>query len=517
MTAEPVTHHARVREAESAELVAAMSSPRFYAGHPAVEVRETHGSWVFLAGDRAYKVKKPVRYPFLDYSTRRRRHAACVEEVRVNRELAPSLYLGVRPIVRRRGTLALGYGREPHAVEHAVEMVRFDERATLAAQWAAGAVTLADLGEVGLALAAFHAGARIVTGRGAAAVQARLDRDLEELLDLAPAGPRRLRLGALERFAQAFMIAEAGALDTRARAGLVRDGHGDLRAEHVLLAPRVTFVDRIEFDPALRHVDVGADLAFLLMDLERLGGRAPARAVLAAYRAAGGHPGDDRLLAFHAAHRALVRAKVALLARAEEKADEALAFAGRLAWRTRLPLGLVICGPSASGKSTLAARLAARSGLPVISSDTTRKQLAGLPPTARARAEHYSSEMDRRTYLELARRARAAAEREGGVIVDATFRRAADRALLRANLAGVPLAWVQCTVPRAEQARRAAARLADPGRISDANPAIAALQARGFEPLDEVAPGRHLPVRTDRDPDRVADEVEALLDARARP
>jgi aminoglycoside phosphotransferase family enzyme/predicted kinase len=508
------THRAPSRETDTAELVTAMSSPRFYPGHPPVAVRETHGSWVFLAGERAYKVKKPVRYPFMDYSTLEQRHAACVEEVRVNRPLAPDLYLGVRPILRRRGSLALGGLREAHAVEYAVEMLRFDERTTLAARLAAGTATCSDARAVGRAVADFHARAEIVAGGGAPAVQARLDRDLEELLGLVRGGPRVAALGGLERFGQAFVLANAAEMDARARAGLVRDGHGDLRTDHVLLEPRLTLLDRIEFDASLRRVDVAADLAFLLMDLEHSGAQAQASALLSAYREAGGDAGDDRLLAFHSAHRALVRAKVALLSDREREADALLALAQRFAWRTRLPLALVVCGPSASGKSTLAARLGARSALPVVASDVTRKRLAGLPATARAAAHHYSREMDTRTYAELARTARAEARVAHGAIIDATFRRAGDRALLRAAFGEMPLVWVQCAVPREEQARRAAARLADSSRISDATPAVAALQARTFEPLDEVAPGDHLLVRTDCDPEVCADEVEALLDAR---
>ena len=155
-------------------------------------------------------------------------------------------------------------------------------------------------------------------------------------------------------------------IERRARAGAVRDGHGDLRCEHVLPGPPVRVVDRIEFDPALRRMDVSRDLAFLAMDLEAHGRRRAARELLGAYRRAGGRPGSEQLRSFHAAHRALVRAKVALIAagavhgserrRRREHAERLWGLAERLCWRARAPVAIVVCGPPASGKSTLAAR-----------------------------------------------------------------------------------------------------------------------------------------------------------------
>jgi len=206
----------------------------------------------------------------------------------------------------------------------------------------------------------------------------------------------------LERFAHAFVVAHAQLLDVRARRGLVREVHGDLRAEHVLLNGAPQVVDCVEFDRRLRELDVADEIAFLVMDLVASGGERFARMLVEAYRRAGGDPGPDQLIAFYASYRALVRAKVALLravqhpaggsdqGRESAAARELLALAERFAWRARLPLVIVTCGVPAAGKSHLAAALAELSHLPHLSSDVTRKLLVGvtrgsgpvMPPTA---------------------------------------------------------------------------------------------------------------------------------------
>ena len=192
---------------------------------------------------------------------------------------------------------------------------------------------------------------------------------------------------------RAVLAGRRAELRRRAAAGLVRDGHGDLRAEHVVLERGIEIVDCVEFDPALREIDVGLDLAFLVMDLMRRDERLAA-ALVSAYREAGGDPGDDALVAFFAAQRALIRAKVALVRAgqvdgadaARRRADAAalLELAGRLGWRVRLGAAAIVCGAAASGKSTLAAALAERAGATVLSSDIVRKELVGVPATARA-------------------------------------------------------------------------------------------------------------------------------------
>jgi predicted kinase len=256
------------------------------------------------------------------------------------------------------------------------------------------------------------------------------------------------------------------------------------------------------------------------MDLQRLGAARLAGELVDAYRAHGGDPGDDGLLAFYAAQRAWVRAKIELLraaqieaaggsaAGARDGAERLLALARRFAWRARQPLLLVVCGLSGSGKSHLIGALAAASGLRAITSDGVRKELAGEWGGADLL---YSHERNSQTYVELGRLAATELERSGAVMVDATFRHREDRRAF-AHAAGDAFAaarFVECVAPRELRLRRVRRRSAT-RNPSDATPAVAAAQE--FYPLDEIPASAHLPLRTDRPAGSSVAEVERWLD-----
>jgi aminoglycoside phosphotransferase family enzyme/predicted kinase len=514
---------------EHPEVVRAMLDPGFYPNRPArVELRETHASWVFLAGELAYKLKKPVRFPFLDYGTPEQRQRMCREEVRVNSSLAPAYYLGVGSVARRDGRLELAPEDDPGAIDYVVEMRTIPEELTLERLASEGTLDESQIDAVARALARFHAEAPAL-GDPALRVSRLLQALAENLETLRSAGPPAIpeaRLQAAERFTDAFLRARRGQLEQRAEAGLVRDGHGDLRAEHVILTDPVQIFDRIEFDPALREIDVAADLAFLVMDLGRLGAWSHSRRLAVAYREAGGDPGDEPLLSFLAAYRAWVRAKVACLRAAEpgvggaqagsaiEQARALHALGHRFAWRARLPFVLFVCGVAASGKTTLADEAAALSGLPQIGSDATRKRLAGLAPTERGAPEHYSGEFNRRTYRALGAAAAGAVAVHGGASGDATARGRADRDAFRAGLGdcGAPVLFARCLAPAPLLLERARLRQSRPGRVSDAGPEVVESQIGRFEPLDEVPEGLRAEVRTDRDRGAQLLDLESLLD-----
>jgi aminoglycoside phosphotransferase family enzyme/predicted kinase len=508
-------------------VLAAMSDPATYGTAVArVEVVETHCSRVFLAGDSAYKVKKPVVLPFLDFGTAPRRRDLCREEVRLNRRLAPRTYIGPVALVRRDGRFALvpdDGATVPDAIETAVEMRRFAPEATLAAHVRAGTATAADARRIGRLLRHFHAIARRSRDVDGAtrALRAAVDTTLDDL----GVSPGAARIEALRRFLVAALTARAGDLAARGARGLVCDGHGDLRAEHVLLTDPLEVVDCIEFDPTLRVADVAVDLSFLVMDLEALGAPLLAREVVDAYRDAGGDPGDDALLAMLACFRALVRAKVAAVRAGQADADAARSYAEveayielaeRFAWRVRRPLVLVCAGSPASGKSTLAAALARRSGLPHLASDVVRKRIFGLAPTARAPATAYTATVSERVYTVLGEQAAAAVRALGGAVVDATFGTAAARAAFARGLGeGVaPALFVECRAPAPLLERRAAERARRADRVSDATPDVVRRRVATWEPLAEVPWHRRLVVPTDRPPEAVLDAVLAWLDRR---
>ena len=322
--------------------------------------------------------------------------------------------------------------------------------------------------------------------------------NLRELAGLEP--PDSPAIIAAEGFGEAFLRAHASELERRRSSGLVRDGHGDLRCEHLLVRPTVRVVDRVEFDPKLRCTDIACDLAFLMMDLEAHGRRDAAEELLREYRDRGPDPGSDALLSFFAAYRAFVRAKVALIAAGGQEGAERAALRAegdamralgeRLCWRARTPLAIVVCGPAASGKSTLAAEIAHRSDFTVMSSDAVRKGLAGLPVTEHAGPELYTSAASQETYERLGCEAARVLGDGGGVIVDATCRRRSDRAPLLAHLHRVDASVlaVRCEVPLALALTRAAHRVGSAMSASDATPAIVAAQHEEFEALTELEP-----------------------------
>jgi aminoglycoside phosphotransferase family enzyme/predicted kinase len=494
-----------------------------------VPVRETHISWVFLAGERAYKLKKPIVLAFLDYGTPERRRRMCAEEVRLNRRLASDTYLGVRAIVPTAAGLELAQDDDPRAIDYVVEMRRYEERDTLAATFERGELIRTQVVELAGRLARFHADSpRARSGEdGAEAVDREVQRNVEELLAVAPSGGERRQIRVLARFLSAFVTARAETFDARAARGCTRECHGDLRAEHVVLHPFVSVVDCVEFDVGLRTLDVADDLAFLIMDLAALGGEAIARELVDAYRGAGGDCGDDALLAFFAVHRALVRAKVLLVragqsppasaayGHASAAARELIALAARFAWRARMPLAIVLCGVPASGKSLLAAALAGASGWPHVCSDVVRKGLAGITPTERASPEHYGEQWTRATYSELGRRAAADVGAHGGVLVDATCRHRRDRDAFRDSFAdAAPLLFVECLTPAEVLARRAAAREHDRHRVSDATLDVVMRERHAWEPLDEVPARAHLMLRSDQAVEAILTDLIALLDER---
>jgi aminoglycoside phosphotransferase family enzyme/predicted kinase len=509
------------------DLLTALAAPETYGVSRPVAVHETHASWVFVAGDHAYKIKKPVALGFLDYSTLSRRYAACLEEVRINRELAPGIYLGVLAVVRTPNGFRLAMEDTDGAIEYAVEMQSFHEADTMEGMIAAGTLTPAHIQGIARRLASFHGSAPRVVGGGPSQVLQTWQTNIQELGRLEyPTG--RWDLGVAEHFGEAFVSAHAREIEQRVRDGHVRDVHGDLRCEHVLVRPAVRVVDRIEFDPALRCTDVAAEVAFLTMDLEAHGQAWAARELVDAYVQAGGSAGGEALRSFYAADRALVRVKVTLLDAAEhepsaraarfERAERLWALAERLCWRARRPLAIVVCGPPASGKSTLAAEISRHSHLPVVSSDVVRKHLAGLPATGRARPEHYTEEFTHATYDLLGEEALGHL-REGGVIVDATCHSPGQRKLLldHLKLPGSTYLIVHCQTTLEIALRRAAERMHMAERTSDATPDIVARQFCCFQSPDELPAGSVLTLSTELPLDLQAAKVARAVDERLSP
>jgi aminoglycoside phosphotransferase family enzyme/predicted kinase len=409
-----------------------------------VELVQTHISWVLLAGDYAYKLKKPVNLGFLDYTTLERRQQMCEREVVLNRRLCSGIYLDVLPVRLKNGRAVLG-GDGGEIVDYAVRMRRLPAARMLDRLLAANAVTAVDVEAIGRRLARFHAESDLVTGLGGPdTVWQNWD---ETLTQVRPFVGRTLDseqervIGAYARGARPAMTER---LAERQRAGRVRDGHGDVRAENVCLADGGPLIfDCIEFNDRFRAIDVASEVAFLAMDLEWWERPDLARAYVEAYVGESGDGGLEALLPFFKCYRALVRGKVESFrlddagfdAAAREGAAERARRYFALAARYARPTLLVVMGLSGTGKSRLAHALAARLGWPVLNSDVIRKELAGLAPQARVREAvgHglYGHVMSERTYSTLRARAEDTLVAQQSVILDATFLDASERATVR--------------------------------------------------------------------------------------
>jgi aminoglycoside phosphotransferase family enzyme/predicted kinase len=486
----PFVHDTRMSAASDLPAyVAALLSPQAY-DHPATDLRlhETHISWVVLAGPYAYKVKKPVDFHFLDFSTVERRRAVCDDEVRLNRRLSPDLYLGVVEIVERDGSYHLGGPGRP--VEPAVWMRRLPEEGMLPRLLQSGEVDTRLCRHIARVLARFHARADHGPGvdeyGSADTVRANWDENFEQLAPFVPSVLPAETNRAIEDSVRRFFAERLPLLQRRVAEGRIRDGHGDLHAASIcVIDGRPRFFDCLEFSARFRCADVAAEVGFLAMDLDHYGRADLAHAFVDAYVRASGDRELPELLSFYRCYRAYVRGKVrclrltetiddaergAAISEARAYFDLAWAYAGGLRER----LLVVTMGLPASGKSTLARALAGRFGMVHQSSDLVRKERAGLRPTERGDSALntgiYAPQQTRQTYAALRRRAARWLRLGYSVVLDATYGDPAERASIRrlASRAGVRLVMLWCDADDAAIRRRLAARAEDEGTVSDA-------------------------------------------------
>jgi aminoglycoside phosphotransferase family enzyme len=388
-------------------LVEAMLRPDFYPDSPAhVEVKQTHISYVFIAGDFVYKVKKPVHFEFLDCSKLTDRFHYCRGEVLLNARLSPRVYLRVFAIFKRGDAFILGpqvQVEHPEAVEYAVKMRRLLEDRMLDMLLAAGKVDRDTIKPIAVRIAQFHGGAPSNLGwtyGSAAAVWRNVIEDIAQNESFIGHTLRKEQFTAIDAFCRAFITAHWRGLNDRALEGRVREGHGDLRAEHVCLLNteenEIDVIDCVEFSERLRYNDVASEVAFLAMDLERLGTPVLADELVETYAEITADEDLAVFVPFYKCYRASVHGKVESIRslerevgdaereRARQLASDYFALASHYA-RCASPCLIIVCGLSGSGKSTVARMLQHRKGFKAINSDRVRKRLASVSPDEHVR------------------------------------------------------------------------------------------------------------------------------------
>ena len=485
-------------------IVAALLRPEAYP-HPIedVEMLETHISRVFLAGPYAYKIKKPVELGFLDFTTLAKRRHFCEEELRLNRRLAPQLYVDVVEICGSAQGPRIG-GCGP-VLEYALRMRRFQQEALASRMLAEGRLTRDMIDRLALRLAQFHADLPAAPHLSHGTTEAVFHDACQNFEQIGSMLPTRRHsdagLADMRDWTEREFMLRYSDIHERHEAGMTRECHGDLHLRNIVeLDGELVPFDCIEFNASFRWIDVMNEVAFLFMDLLDRGADALAWRFLNAYLEANGVYSGLSVLRFYVVYRAMVRAKVHLMRACQEGIDPVESARLRRAYESYLALaqrctalgrpGIVLMhGFSACGKSTIALSLAQELGGVRIRSDVERKRLNGFAPLARSHSPvasgMYGQDATQATYARLAEAARCVLTSGHTAIVDATFLLRSQRATLRnvAAAAGVPIVLVDVCTPPAFLRSRIAARAAYSRDPSEATLAVLDHQRATAEPV----------------------------------
>jgi aminoglycoside phosphotransferase family enzyme/predicted kinase len=530
----------------TAEMLQALGDPRCFPGNPQrVEVLQTHLSVVCLVDDLVYKLKKSVRLPFVDFASLAARRRACRDEVRLNRRLCPDTYLGtmaLRKTDQAPGWQFVGALNQDSAadVDVAVVMRRLPADLMLDVMLSQKRVAAGAIHQLAQQIAAFHREAErspAVLAAGAPDhLAAYANANFTELQDLCAKLPAAERLSSdlLDTLASCTRNDFEALVPVLAtRTAQIMDGHGDLHARNICMTDPPTVYDCLEFSQQLRCGDTATENAFLVMDLRYRGAPELAQCYLESYAAASGDTQQAKLMPTLVSYRAMVRAKVAMFAAADTGLPESaraqsmlsarqhLQFAAIATLENQAPWWIVVCGPPATGKSTLCRAIAARSGWPHLATDVLRKQLAGLAPGQRGNDQIYTEDWNRRTYATLA--ARAAEQTQRGapaVLLDGNFATQSTRTSIAtaAKNAGVRLFFAELHVSAAAAALRAQQRAASATDASDADDRRSLLLHAAYEAFAATPPQQHLQLQAAAEPPQLIEQLLThLLRYRAAP
>lgn len=515
------------------KLVETLLRPDYYPHRPeSVELVQTHISYVFLAGDEVYKVKKPVDFGFLDFTTLEKRQFYCGEEVRLNRRLAPGAYLGVAEI-REDARGRLSFAGDGPVVDYAVRMRRLPEERMLKRLLREGAADISVMDAVARKVAAFHAvaetGGRIDEIGGIDTIRHNHDENFDQTAKYREVTIPARRWAFVRDYVASFLGRREGLFRRRVAEHRIRDCHGDLHLEHICLAGEIVIFDCIEFNERFRFEDTAAEVAFLAMDLDYNGYPEWAEAFVDAYVRHSGDGDVRTLLNFYRCYYAFVRGKVVSFRlddgaigeegrrEAREMAERYFDWAYTYAARPERPALILTAGLMGTGKSVVARQIAPRLGARIIQMDALRKELAGLAPGEKRPdvfgAGLYSEGVSQRTYA--AALERAAEELRAGrpVILDGSYKRREERlrALETARRLGADFFVLECRCREDDVRKRLDGRQSEPGEPSDGRWEIFRQQQADYDAVCELPGECHGVVETDVSPEEAADRALRCL------
>jgi aminoglycoside phosphotransferase family enzyme/predicted kinase len=515
------------------KLVHAMSSPDFYGHNPdSVQLLQTHISFIFIAGDLVYKVKKAVDFGFLDFTTLEKRKFYCDEELRLNRRLASEIYLEVVPIGEdESGNLSLDAGDT--IIDYAVKMKRLPEEKMLNRLISEGKVDDSVMDRIAKRVYEFHrdaaTGGEIDRIGGIDTIRHNHDENFEQTMQYIGTSIARDRYRFIQSYAENFLRKNRSLFEERVAGHRIRDCHGDLHLQHICIGDEILVFDCIEFNERFRYLDVAAEVAFLSMDLDFNGYRGHASTFVNSYLRYSSDSKIKKLLNFYKCYFAYVRGKVTSFkiddeAIEEREKKEAIETASRYfelaysyAASLEKPTIILMTGLMGTGKSVLAERLAPLLGAEILRTDVIRKNLLDIPS-----AEHhfeefgegiYSKEMTEKTYGEALKTAEAIIEKGGAVIVDASFKKRAERNNFSslADTTGADFFIIECTCPEDTIKSRLKRRLLNKEEVSDGRWEIFQAQKKDFDMIGEASPGVHIIIDTSKAPERCTSEAVSRI------
>jgi hypothetical protein len=482
-----------------------------------VQLIQTHVSYVLLAGDYAYKIKKPVNFGFLNFSTLSRRRYYCRQEVILNSRLCADTYLGVVPVRCKDGHFVVGGPGE--TAEYAVKMRRLPADRMMDRLLARGELTESMLSRVAARLAVFHAAAGTgprIAEYGNWAIRYAWDENIRQWAPNVGQTVTAQQDRVLRAYGEAFFARRADVLRRRVHGLRIRECHSDLRSDAVCISDGICIFDCVEFNRRIRLVDVARDVGFLAMDLDYRRRPDFAQTFVRQYIDASGDAEMAAVIDFYRCYNACVRGKVegfllgqpevsaARKRRARAAARRYFALACRYAESLAPAMLVITCGLPATGKSTLAHAVSRAAGFGMLSSDVVRKELAGLHPHEHAyipfEAGIYSPEFTDRTYAALLAQARERLLSGRSVILDAAFVRRSHRRLARrlARETGAQFVCIHLEAGDETIRRRLARRLRSGADPSDARWEIYAARKRRFQRPSDISPDRLITINAER-------------------